>query len=200
MVMPPRRYDAPSGKVGRRYVHALALELRGIRDRRWNSERFIVFQSVTLQRARHVTASRDIRRRIKKLLDAWEAGRFTMLVEDTLRSSTQYLTAVRREETAEHRAKTFHGLVLRGKLRTAVRWITEREKGGMLQPEGHCTKTGDRVLEVLHAKHPDARPPSAACLDAYPGPTPEMVPVDITDDMVSAVAGRLSGGAGARGD
>ena len=123
-----------------------------------------------------------------------------MLVEDTLRPSTQYLTAVRREETVEHRAKTFHGLVLCGKLRTAVRWITEREKGGVLQPEGHCTKMGDRVLEVLHAKHPDARPPSAACLDAYLGPTSEMVPVDITDDMVSAVAGRLSGGGASVGD
>ena len=95
--MPPRRYDAPIGKVGRRYVHALALELQEIRDRHWNSERFIVFQTVTLQRARHVTASRDIRRRIEKRLNAWEAGRYTMLVEDTLRSSTQYLTAVRRE-------------------------------------------------------------------------------------------------------
>ena len=61
-----------------------------------------------------------------------------------------------------------------------------------MQPEGLCTKTGDRVLEVLHAKHPEARPLSAACLDAYPGPPPEMVPVDITDNMVSAVAGRLS--------
>ena len=89
-----------------------------------------------------------------------------MLVEDTLRSSTQYLTTFRREETAEHRAKTFHGLVLRSKLRTAVRCITEWEKGGVLQPEEHCTKTGDRVLEVLHVKHPNARPPSAACLDA----------------------------------
>ena len=71
---------------------------------------------------------------------------------------------------------------------------------GVLQPEGRCTKTGDRVIEVLHAKHPDARPSSAASLDAYPGPPSEMVPVDITDDVVSAVAGRLSGGAGARGD
>ena len=53
-----------------------------------------------------------------------------MLVEDTLRSCTQYLTAVCREETAEHRAKSYHSLVLRGKLGTAVRWITEREKGG----------------------------------------------------------------------
>ena len=80
-----------------------------------------------------------------------------------------------------------------------MRWITERETGGVLQPEGLCTKTGDRVVEVLHAKHPDAQPPSAACLDAYPGPPSEMVPVDITDDVVSAVAGRLSGGAGPGG-
>ena len=53
-----------------------------------------------------------------------------MPVEDTLRYCTQYLTVVRREETAEHRAKTYHSLVLRGKLQTTVRWITEREKGG----------------------------------------------------------------------
>ena len=55
------------------------------------------------------------------------------------------------------------------------------------------------MLEMLHAKHPDARPPSASCLDAYPGPPPEMVPVDITDDVVTAVAGCLSGGAGPGG-
>ena len=54
-------------------------------------------------------------------------------------------------------------------------------------------------MEVLHAKHPDARPLSEACLDAYPGKPPEMVPVDITDDVVSAVAGQLSGGAGPGG-
>ena len=99
-------------------------ELQGVRDRLWNSERFIVFQTVTLQRSCHVTASRDIRRRIDKRLDSWEAGSFAMLVEDTLRSSTEYLTAVRQEETAEHRAKTFHGLVIRGKLQMAMRWIT----------------------------------------------------------------------------
>ena len=94
-VMPPHRYEAPSGEVWRRFVNALAEELRGIRDRRWNSERFIVFQTVPLERARYVTASRDIRRWIEWRLDAWEAGRYAILLEDTLRSSTQYLTAVR---------------------------------------------------------------------------------------------------------
>ena len=65
-----------------------------------------------------------------------------------------------------------------------MRWITKREKGGFFLPEEQCTKTGERVLEVLHTKHPDARPPSTACLDAYLGKLPEMVPVDITDDVV----------------
>ena len=51
MVTPARRYEAPSGKVGRRFVKILARELRGVLDRRWNSERFIVFQTVALQRA-----------------------------------------------------------------------------------------------------------------------------------------------------
>ena len=33
-VMPSRRYDAPSGKVGRRFVGMLGAELQGVRDRR----------------------------------------------------------------------------------------------------------------------------------------------------------------------
>ena len=39
-----------------------------------------------------------------------------MLVEDTLHMCAEYLTVSRREETAEHRAQTYHNLVLRGKL------------------------------------------------------------------------------------
>ena len=48
-VLPSRRYDAPSGKVGRRFVRTLGEELKGVRDRRWNLEQFIVFQTVILQ-------------------------------------------------------------------------------------------------------------------------------------------------------
>ena len=54
-------------------------------------------------------------------MDAWEAGRHGMIVEDTLRSCAQYLTTARREECEEHTARTFHRLVLKGKLRTALR-------------------------------------------------------------------------------
>ena len=54
-------------------------------------------------------------------------------------------------------------------------------------------------MEVLRTKHPDARPPLAACLDTYTDNPPEMVPVDITDDVLSAVAGSLLGGPGPGG-
>ena len=62
-----------------------------------------------------------------------------MLVEDTLCTCAEYLASAQREETAEHRAQTFHSLVLRRKLQTAVRWIIEREMGGVLQPGERCT-------------------------------------------------------------
>ena len=67
--------------------------LGGVRDRRCNSERFIIFQTVILQQACHVTASHMIQRRINKRLDAWDAGINRMLVEDMLRTCAQYLTA-----------------------------------------------------------------------------------------------------------
>ena len=54
-------------------------------------------------------------------------------------------------------------------------------------------------MEVLHTKHPEAQTPTAASLDSYPGRPPELTPVDITEDMVTAVAGRLSGWAGLGG-
>ena len=142
-----------------------------------------------LQRAQHVTTSHAIYRWMRKRLDAWEAVKHGMLVEDTLRTCAHHLTVARREESTEHRARTYHILVLRGKLRTAVRWITERETGGFLQPGERCKKTGERVMEVLHIKQPEDRTPTAASLDLYPDSPPELVPVDITNDTVMSVAG-----------
>ena len=54
-------------------------------------------------------------------------------------------------------------------------------------------------MEVLHAKHPEAQTTTAASLDSYPDRPMELSPVDITDDTVTAFAGRLLGGAGPGG-
>ena len=78
---------------------------------------------------------------IKKRLDTYGAGYHGMLVEETLRTCAHLLTAACRKEFEEHRTKTYYRLVIYGKLRTAVRWITEREMGGVLHPEEMCNKT-----------------------------------------------------------
>ena len=69
-----------------------------------------------------------------------------MLVEETLRTCAQYLTAARREESKEHRDNTYHRLVLQGNLRTAVRWITKQETRGVLHPEEHYKNMEDTVM------------------------------------------------------
>ena len=54
-------------------------------------------------------------------------------------------------------------------------------------------------MEVLRTKHPEARTPTAASLDSYPDHPLELVLVDINNNIVAAVAGQLSGGAGTGG-
>ena len=51
-------------------------------------------------------------------------------------------------------------------------------------------------MEVLHTKYLETCPPTATSMDSYPELSPEIVPVDINNNTVTAVAGRLSGGAG----
>ena len=73
------------------------------------------------------------------------------------------------------------------------------DRGGVLYPAERYTNTGERLMEVLCTKHPEARPPTAASLDSYPDHPPEIFPVDIIKNTVTSVAGRLSGGAGPDG-
>ena len=54
-------------------------------------------------------------------------------------------------------------------------------------------------MEVLRTKHLEACATTEASLDSYPDLPPEIVPVDIADDTVTAVAGRLSVGVGLNG-
>jgi hypothetical protein len=69
------------------------------------------------------------------------------------------MARVRVCETQEQRSKKFAKLVLQGKPRSTVRWITEREKGGVLLPDDMDAKSGELVIDVLKEKHPDARVP-----------------------------------------
>ena len=59
-----------------------------------------------------------------KRLDTWEDIKYGMLMEDTLCMCAQYLTVACREDSEEHQAQAYHTLVLQGKMRMVVQWIT----------------------------------------------------------------------------
>ena len=50
----------------------------------------------------------------------------------------------------------------------------------------------DRVMEVLRTKHPNADPSLEASLDTYTGQPPDLVPVNLTEDMVMEIESRKS--------
>ena len=73
------------------------------------------------------------------------------------------------------------------------------EDEGRTTARGEVYKDGERVMEMLCTNHKEVCPPSAANLDSYPDRPPEIVPVDITENKVTAVAGRISEGSGPGG-
>lgn len=200
--IPAARYKVPQGPVGRRFLTTLIREFRGVRERRWNSERPLVFQAVVLQRRKGVTAAKDIRSLLQQKMDLWDKGKIPTLLAD-MEAESRLRHAQGRPVPREDRLfRNFNARVLSGHLRSACRQLTDRDGGGVLQPDDTCAKTDRPVLEVLKTKHPPLRDPptdpDSGVFEPYPE-TPDLPPLVITADHVEAVASHLSGAAGPGG-
>ena len=195
---PPSFYDTPPKALGKRLTDSFTKLLDGIIKRKWNGERLVVFALVIYQRTQGISRATDIKRHLTHKLDLWDQGEYQLLFEMTLKDLQASLSKAQGTTTPEQRAKTFHAKVLRGNLRSAVRYITDREKGSVLYPDDKDEKSGKPVSEALADKHPASRRADPTQLPHYDS-TPHLVPNVITEDTVQEVANRLSGGAGLGG-
>ena len=124
-----RRYHLPNGNVGRKFVETLAKEIDLVAEKKTNSERLIVYQVLILQREALVSKSADVRRLIGKRLEMWEDGLYDALMHDAERCDRTFghgNNARRQEQECAHTERIFHRLMIEGKVRSTVRWITER--------------------------------------------------------------------------
>jgi hypothetical protein len=184
--LPTAAYGAPKGRVGRRFVAMLTQEFQGVLDRKWNSERPIVFGAGLGNR-----------------LDLWEQGHYASLVDDTEAEVLNRGQGGGRKADNNTKARAFNAQVLSGRLRQAVQGLTRGEEGGVLQPDDKCTKMGRPVLDILQEKHPKMRNQDLdgehrSCFEPY-ARVSQPLPVDITGEEVETVAARLSGAAGPGG-
>ena len=127
-------------------------------------------------------------------MDLWEAGRRLELVHEAERCDRQ-LAQGPCPMSCEHVERVFNRLMLQGKVPAAVRFLTERSGGGVLDPESvACGKSGPlgkTVFEVLKEKHPHNAKPIQMLSST--------VQVDITAGHIDKVAWCLSGSAGPSG-
>jgi hypothetical protein len=195
-------YSVPKGRIGRRFCKYQTLLWKGVRLRDWNSERPLMFAKLILQTTTDVRKSKDVRAQLDLRMELWERGRIRALINDVI-AEVGGTPMVRREKDNAAKARSYQASVVSGRLRSAVRRVTNRTGGGVLQPDGVCSKSGRPVLEVLRGKHPKMREPNLndpnlKIFEEYPT-VPQAVPLDITAETVEKVASHLSGAAGPSG-
>lgn len=200
---PPANYSVPQGKVGRRFISILVAEFRRVRVHRTaNAERIVLFTSVVLQATPSVKKAAEIRARLEQRMDLWEEGRFKALVDDTL-AERLGRKQDKRALSDEEKSRRFNGKFLSGRTRQAVRQLTSRDSGGLLDPQDIDPKSNRPVIEVLRSKHPGLRVPDLdreeqTAFEAYES-CPDVIPQVISAEAIERTAAKLSGGAGPSG-
>ena len=197
---PHPMYSPPKGKVGQRFLTMLAEEWRKVRGRETNSERALIFPAVIMRRDGGIRKAKDIRRRLTSRMNLWESGKIAELVQDTVTTAKRGVGGAKPPDDEESIARKYNSMVNNGKVRAAVRSLTSRDGGGVLDFEGNDTKTGRVVMDVLRDKHPEMAIPDVgkdgwASFEAYEE-VPASIPVDCSQEIVAEVASKLSGGAG----
>ena len=101
----------------------------------------------------------------------------------------------------DHLIKIFTKLMLQGKVRDAVKWVTGRCSCGVLDPHEILDVAGRpmTVLEVLQTKHPACTFPDLSQMVKFPTELPLLADIEITGSHIERAVRRLRGGAGPSG-
>ena len=188
-------YDLPSSAVAHDFIDLLSSEISLLARGLERSERVLAFLSVVLQCDPMVRKGTDIRQLLCCRLKEWKEEKFESLVCDAERCARQF-TRPRKKDDKDHTVAVFTCLMLRGQVRSAVRFITVRVSGGgVLSLDSPSNVPGMSGFDVLRQKHPEpgnVEPSTFMLCDTLP----PLSDLDITAGHVEKVARQLQGAAG----
>jgi hypothetical protein len=96
-----------------------------------------------------------------------KANKHKALVETTELLMLDAMSNSRGGTTQEERLKKYNQLMLLGNPRAAVRYLTYRKGGGVLEPHTPSGKDDQKVEEALQSKHPETRKPGEDAFQHY---------------------------------
>ena len=193
-------YSLPSGRWANRFLDLQTKLFKDAREGRCNSELPLIFAPCILRKRKNAVKFHETKPLIWARMDAWEAGRLVALVKDVEEGAMEdgWGLAHDSEFDLESTGRRYNSMVLGGKMRAAMRMVTDRDPGGLLAPDDICEKEKCPVIEVLRKKRPEARIPGENSFHEHENTDKclETMPVFCYEDDVAKRSAKLQGGAG----
>ena len=195
--LPKRLYTLPNGNIGRKYMDLLTHELKLLSTTAdSSSERVLVMSRVLLQRDPMIKASKDIRLLIGRRIEDWKENKFDKLLAEAVRCGKK--KQINQDSLDDkHFSKVFASLMIKDKVRGAMRWLSEGEGGGVLDPMQEVKKSVT-VLETLKSKHPEPHKSHVSSRLQVPV-LPDFEDVIINSASIEKTTRSLQGSSGAWG-
>ena len=196
-------YDLPNGRWAKVFLTIQTQLLKDARERRCNSEKPLIFAACILRKVKDCKFASEIKPLIWARLALWKQGKICALVkcvEEGIMESGWGADA-NAKFSLDSASARYDATVKSGNIRSAVRTLTDGDMGGLYKPNDKCSKSGERVIDVLRSKYPKLRIPDEEDFDHYPNAEEDLecFPVICSEDNVATAASGLKGAAGPTG-
>ena len=157
-----------------------------------------------LQKPNTKSKAKDHAQHLERRLQQWSEGDLEGLMSEGRTIQLHFNQKPHQRRSDKQTTKTFSKLMIEGKVRAAMRLISESSCGSPLNLDS-CTgpnPTDETVREILSKKHPPAQPPRQSSLIISDAPTIELHPIHfekIDGPTIRSTALKTDGAAGPSG-
>ena len=167
-------FQVPSGSAGKAFVAELTRLYQAYADGSCLESVALTACSITpillLQKPSRTSKSRDHTIHLQRRLDLWHKGELHALLTEA-RCIQKHMGTGSRRMDDDVIARTFRDVVLNGKVRDALRFLSRNTSGGVLKLDELIpdkAEEGETVMrsvrEILEDKHPEAAAPTPSTL------------------------------------
>ena len=204
-------FKIPSSKAGKAFVAELGHLLHAYAEGS-TLESFALMCAMTmpallLQKPHKTSKAKDHVECLEWRMESWKKGDILMLLHEGRTIQSRLLSSKRDIRAEAQTAPTFARLIHEGKIKQAIRLLTDQGSGEKLNLDDYVASTGGNeerktVRQVLLEKHPKGRPLQLSTLSVQDSPCQEPHPVmfeQINGALIHSTTLKTEGTAGPSG-